>query len=230
MTSVVRIFSSEEAVNKATEALSKIGLTEHTALIASGLSGQEESAVQAAIEGKYLPSGHGAVCVQKLKQGRSLVAVNAPYGRATQAIQIMDDCGAVESSDLKPYTRDYPNPLSDMANLPMLVEFQSSTSLLPSDWSLSKMFGIPLLSRAAAPLSRMFAMKTVSSPKRPWNNSLGMPMLSGNPSPLSSLFGMKIVISKRGRKEMGFGGMPLLSDNPAPASSLFGLPTLIKKK
>ena len=229
MTWVVRIFETEEEANSASENLLKVRLTEQRTLAASALAGQEQAAVEAAVSEGLLPGGHAAIALGHLREGRTLIALNAPYGRARQAIDIMERSGAVHSETLTPYVTDSPALFSDLAGIPTLTSAKASNSLASHSFSLSSMFGLPLLSRGAAPFSSLFGLKTVSTGKSK-NSSFGLPLLSRNPAPLSSMFGLKTVMATKRPSNWGAGGMPMLSDNPAPLSSTFGIPTLTKNQ
>lgn len=230
MTSVVRIFETEEAAKAASEKLLKVRLTEHKILVASALAGQEEAAVVSAVNDGFLPGGHGAVSLKHLREGRTLIAVNCPYGRARQATEILEGSGSVHNDTLKDYVPDSPDLFSDLAGVPTLVNARASDSLTSHSFSLSSMFGLPLLARAASPLSSLFGLKPVSASKGSKTTSFGLPLLSRNAAPLSSMFGLKTVMSKKQTSDWGAGGMPMLSDNPSPLSSTFGVPTLTKDK
>lgn len=228
MTSVVRIFETEEAAQAASENLLKVRLTEQKILVASALAGQEQAAVEAAVNDGFLPGGHGAASLKHLREGRTLVAVSCPYGRARQATEILERSGSVHNDTLKDYVPDSPDLFSDLAGVPTLTNSGASDSLMSHSFSMSSMFGMPLLARAAAPLSSLFGLKPVSAEKPNKTSSFGLPLLSGNPAPLSSMFGIKTVLATKRPSDWGAGGMPMLSDNPAPLSSTFGVPTLTK--
>lgn len=230
MNPTVRIFKSEKDARDAAAKLAEAGYGEPAVLVADQLKGKEAAAVKSAVEEGMLPGGYTAVCTRSLQQGRSLVGVRAPFGQAQRANNIMADAGAVETDQLKPIVRSNPAPFSDVLSIPTLSQFVSSTELPRSDWSVSAGFGLPLLSRRAAPFSSMFGMKLLTSEKTGRKTGYGMPLLSRNPAPMSSLlFGLKTVISPKKSWNWSFG-LPLLSRNPAPFSSLFGVPLLTRDR
>ncbi len=220
MSARVGIYESEDAARNAADKLTEAGFGENRVFLASQLAGREEAALRSAVGEDYMPGSQIKACVRQLKQGRSLVSVRPAFGKAYEATEIMASCGAIERDTLPPTAMRNPSPLSDALELPTLTEFTPMTNLASSHWSLSKVFGIPLLSNNPAPLSSMFGMKLLKAETHK-TSSFGMPLLSSNPAPLSSLFGMKLLTRDK-HKDSSFG-FPLLSDNPAPLSSLFSL-------
>lgn len=220
MASRVGIFESEDAARNAAAKLTDVGFHENRVFLASQLAGREEAVLRAAVDEDFMPGSQIKACVRQLKQGRSLVSVRPAFGKAYEATEIMESCGAVEQDALPPTAMRDPSPLSDALNIPTLTEFTPMTNLANSNWSLSKVLGLRLLSTNPAPLSSMFGMKLLTTEKHK-TSSFGMPLLSNNPAPLSSLFGMKL-LTRNKHKTSSFG-FPLLSDNAAPLSSLFSL-------
>lgn len=183
--------------------------------------------IQSATEAGHLPGGYKNFCIQNLGMGRSIVAVRVHFGRGQEAIEIMESCGAIDSGHLpQPISRD-PSPFSDFLGIPTLSKSEPMTLLTDSDWTLSWMFNLKLLSKKPAPLSSMFGMRLLSSSKQSWKSSFGMPLLSDKAAPLSSMFGLKTLTTEKRSWTRSFG-MPLLSKNPAPLSTLLGMPTLTK--
>lgn len=222
MTPNVCIYDSEEAARGAAAALSKAGFQRQTLFLASELAGRAEATVKAAVAEGILPRGYVKFGTESLERGRSMVAVMAPFGAALDAVKIMQSNGAVDIDSQPAYIPSNAAPLSDTLGIPTLSEFSPTVGLASSNWSLSSLFGIPLLTRSQRGKAKL------SDTKRPWDNSFGLPMLSRNPAPLSSLLGMKL-LTRGGSKDSSFG-FGLLSSNPAPLSSLFGIRTLSKDR
>ena len=220
MASRVGIFESEDAARNASAKLTEVGFRRNRVFLASQLAGREEAVLRAAVDEDFMPGSQIKACVRQLQQGRSLVSVQPAFGKAYEAAEIMESCGALQQDVLPPTEVRNPSPLSDALGLPTLTEFTPMTNLASSHWSLSKVLGMRLLSNNPAPLSSMFGMKLLTTEKHK-TSSFGMPLLSSNPAPLSSLFGMKL-LTRNKHKTSSFG-FPLLSDNPAPLSSLFSL-------
>jgi len=218
----LRIYASETGATEADAALAAAGFKHRSVLLPSRHAGQEEAAVNAAIEEGNLPERYILICNRSLKAGRSIVAIQAPYGRGLKALDIMDRGDTVDTDRLDRYVFDSPSPLSDILRLPALSTFVPTANLLRSDWSL---FGSGLLRRSPSPLSSMFGLPTLSGWKRDWNSSFGFPMLSRNPAPLSAMFGMRTVSKTKAGWEYSFG-FPMLSRNPTPLSSLLGMKAL----
>ncbi|WP_162906507.1 hypothetical protein [Algihabitans albus] len=157
------------------------------------------------------------------------MAVATNFGFAQQAIEIMENCGAVDSDSLPAYYPRNPSPFSDLLGLPTLSRAAPVSELKSASWFFSSLFGFGLLSRKAAPLSSLFGMKVLSDSKREWRSSFGLPLLSNNPAPLSSSVGMR-TLSARKRSWTRSFGFPMLTRNPAPFSSLLGIGTLIRRR
>ncbi len=218
MTPNVRIYDSEDAARSAAAKLANAGFGTHRVLVASEHSGQEAAAVRSAVQDGLLPGSQAAFCIQNLAKGRSLVAVVAPFGYSLEAIEIMESSGAVDVDKMPRHvaTRD-PAPLSEALGIQTVVDFVPMTELTSSSWSLSGVFGMPLLTKNQRGKARL------SKQKRPWNSSMGLPVLTRNQRGKARLTTPK----RPWNWSLGF---PLLSNNPAPLSSLFGIPTLTKRR
>lgn len=217
MTPIVRIFDGETAAQTAATKLAEAGYGDQQVVNGASAAGSEASIVDAAVESGAIDAGQREQCIGALRQGRSLVMVRAPFGAAEDALAILHANGAMAAPDVP--ARD-PAPLSDVLGIPTLSHIKPSVVLIENSWSFSKdyLFGMPLLSKKAAPLSSMFGMKTVSAGKSKTS-------LSNKATPLSSMFGMRVL-----SKNKGSSGSRSMSRNPAPLSSLFGMPTLTKKQ
>ncbi len=227
MTPNVRIYETEKGAKDAVTRLEKAGFDDIKVFLAGDSEGKEAETVRSAVSDGIIPERKVLICTRSLKEGRSLVAVNAPFGKAQEAIKIMEAKGTVYSDLLRRYVPSSAAPLSNGLGLPVLSDFVSSTGLLRQDWNLSEKFGMPLLSKNQRGSDRSFGMKTLSTPKKEWKSSFGMPLLSKNPAPLSSLFGMKTLTKPKPPQDRHHG-IPVLSKNPAPLSSFLGMKTLIR--
>ncbi len=220
MSGTVRLFETEDAARNAADKLAKAGFGNCQVLVASQLAGQEEAAVRAAAADGVLPGAHINSSISGLKQGRSLVAVEAPFGKAKRAVHIMETNGAVESESLPAYTTDDPSPFSDLIGFPTLSNVKPSTSLARHDWTFSSMFGLGLLSKNQKGSDRSFGMKTLVPHVD--KSSFGMSLLSKDQSGPSKSFGFNTLSAGKSKTK--------LSSNPAPFSSLFGMSTLTNRK
>ncbi len=227
MTSYVRIYQTDDGAKAAAARLTRAGFTNNQVLLAREAQGQEGDVVRVAVADGILPARQERICVHSLEEGLSLVTAEAGFGRGKELLHIMEKEGTVKADTQRRYAPDDPAPLSELLGIPTLAEFSSSTDLIRSDWTFSSKIGMPLLSKNPAPLSSMFRMKVLSTPKKDWRSSFGLPLLSNNPAPLSSLFGLRTV-SKEKRDWRTSFGIPLLMNNPAPLSNLLGLKTVIK--
>lgn len=151
--------------------------------------------IDAALRAAGVQSPAAGTVAARVRQGATAVIVRAPFGQATTAIDTLHAFGGVDLGLPDPYDR----------------AFNEGTPL-------SAMFGIPVLTGAAAPLSSGFGVGTLS-------RSEPSTTLSPEPAPLSRLLSLP-VLSGGGSVGETSMGLPLLSHNPAPLSSLLGLPLL----
>lgn len=229
MTTEVRLYKSEQGARDVDARLQEEGFENRAMFLPSDHAGREVEAVNAAIESGVIPERFVKLCQRSLKEGKSLIAAQAPFGSGTRVISILESDDSVDNDLIRRYGFRSPSPLSEVLGIPVLSKFESSTGLLNSDWSFSSKFGMGLLSRNPAPLSSMIGWRPLSGRKKNWTRSWGFPLLSRNPAPLSSLFGMATVTKSKGAWTSSFG-MPLLSRNPAPFSSLFGMKVLSEER
>lgn len=228
MTGTVRVFLTEDAAHGAAAALGDAGFEAVRALTPSSAMGREFEAVRDARDAGLIPSSAVGFARRALSDGRSVVAVNAPFGRGLEAENLMESRGAVDSARVPAALPHDPAPFSNAFDLPLLTEFRSSTELLSSRWSFSALIGMKLLSKNPTPFSSMLAMPVLSKGgKGAWTKSFGLPLLSRNPAPFSSLFGMSVLTKRRERRDTSFG-FHLLWNNPAPLSSVLRLPVLTR--
>ncbi len=232
MKPIVRLYATEESAREAVRILEESGFAEDAILLVTPpeKAGAEAKMIQSAVDEGLLPGSHIRTCTAGLKQGRSIVSVDAPFGSAQAAVEILEECGPVDSERLPPPLRHNPAPLSEFLGIPVLSSQRPTEVELPksNSYSFPSWFGLGLLSRGATPLSSLFGIPTLTSPKKRWEKSFGLPLLSRNPTPLSKLTGLRTLTSSKRSKETSFG-FRLLSRNPTPLSSLFGLRVLSKK-
>lgn len=222
---IVRMYDTDERARDAVAKLKAAGFRDDAVLALT--PGAAQSVADAIVAGRMM--GHRAeFYAERVKQGRSIVAVDAPFGRGQAASGILDGCGPVDldlevpedagdsrltrSAPLSTamgwpvLSRNNPTPLSDSLGLRTTArsEFYLTSELADPHYTLSESFGWRLLSRSAAPFSTKLGLPVLSQ-KRP------RAKLLNEPSPLSSAL-----------------GMPTLSRNPTPLSSLLGWATLTR--
>jgi hypothetical protein len=228
---IVRMYETEERARAAVTKLKEGGFRDGAILEMS--PGSAKSVASGIMAGRLM--GHRAgFYAERVESGRSLVAVEAPFGRGQVATEIMDGCGPVDQ-DLKlpddpvrtnwgtaaplsavlgmsVLSRNQPSPLSDALGIKTSSrsEFYLTSELASPSFTLSSMFGWRLLSRGAAPLSTMLGLPLLSRWAK--SSSFGMKLLSSNPAPLSSALGLST-----------------LSRNPTPLSSALGWTVLSRR-
>ncbi|MEM8854190.1 MAG: hypothetical protein AAGD34_10865 [Pseudomonadota bacterium] len=227
MTPNVRFYPTEQAALDADARLAASGFTDRAVLLPSNVGGTEEKAVREAIREGKLPQRFEKISIQSLKDGRAVVAVEAPFGLSETAVDIMDTGECVDTDRLLRYHISDPSPFSDALGIPTLSSSKATNSLTSSNWSLSSSLGFGLLSNNPAPLSSIISWRTLSKPKSKgeWKRSFGFPLLSRKAAPFSSMFGMGTLSKPSAKKNTSFG-FPMLSRTGAPLSRMFGLKVL----
>lgn len=233
---IVRMFESEQQARDAASKLRDAGFYEDVTFVVTppgeGEGASADMLGSAILAGRTM-GDQAAFYADRLKSGRTLVVVAAPPGMGRMAGGIMDSCGPVDTEMRAPVEPDAwgsgaplssafylpvlnggPAPFSRVFGLPMLTHGQSTFGTLTNPhWTFSRMFGLKILTKVAAPLSAVTGMPMRVRAAAPLSAMLGLPRLGGSAAPLSSTF-----------------GIPLLSRNGAPLSSLFSLPLLAQPR
>ncbi len=227
MASIVRLFETGEAAAAASEGLAAAGFRASDILVISAAVEDRAQAVRDAIGSGFLRSGSlEDCCLGALERGLSVVSVKAQFGQGQRATWALHAHGPVEAASIPVYESDQPAPLSDLLGMPVLsTHSRAGAGLADSNFSLSRLFGMRLLSRNGR---LWFGMKALSSSQRAKRRSFGLPLLSSNAAPLSKLLMWKTLSANKGRWTSSFG-LPLLSSNPTPLSSLLGMAPLTKE-
>ena len=230
MTTIVRMYETEESARAAVDSLAAAGFLEDEVLLLHPVDTADRTVVDAAIQHGFLRAGSlTEVCWAGLQNGRSIVSVKAQFGRGQSAVTALQAFGPVDTELIPQYVSDHAAPLSELLGLPVLIDSQSDSVLVSSDFTLSDLFGVKLLSRSPTPLSSLLRIGTISRSRGPQKRSFGLPLVWKNPTPLSSMLRMRTLSRSRGPWRRSFG-LPLLSANPAPLSSFLGIRPLTRRK
>lgn len=225
MISTVRLYEQEHQAQEAARQLKRIDLRDEAILILTP-AGDAAAAVASAIDNGRMAERYKQVCTQALQQGRTVLAVEPPFGWGMKTEEIMDSCGPVATESLPEYIPYNPSPLSDLLGIPTLVDFEHSINmkmLTRPGWHFSSLFGLGLLKNPEKPI---IPMKVLTTPKSNWTRSFGLPLLSKNPD--KPVIPMKVLTTPKSKRSSF--GIPLLSKNPTPLSSLFNIPVLTKRQ
>ena len=185
--------------------------------------------LHAAVAQGGLRQPHAAAYADRVRQGETLVTVQAPFRYAGLATSILDryspsDTGLGDQG----YEKAPPDPAAPF----------------------SRAIGWPVLSHNPTPLSSWLGWPTLTTsaplPKprhdliddpAPFSKKIGMPVLAGDPAILSKKFGWRTLwhdptpfskligwspLAKQQTPPPKRLGLPLLSGDPAPLSSRFG--------
>lgn len=184
-----------------------------------------------------IPQGDIDAYAEGIREGGSLVMVEAPFGSAVAARDILQGTDAATSEN---QVAEYPlsnseiaTPLSSILNLPVLIEDLAPLSrflrlplLASSSVFPSAIFG-PLLLRSAAPFSSLTGVPLLLHRAAPLSSLLGLPLLSGRAAPFSTLLGLPLLLNRAAPLSSVFG-LPLLVRCATPLSSLLRLPVLLR--
>jgi hypothetical protein len=201
-----------------------------------------------------VPASDAPALITMVKQGKSVVAVNAMWGEAIKATTIMEKHGPeAEPVQRKQYhvtTFNDGTPLSTFFGMPVLLKstkpltsfwnipaLTKSSMLifdrlgLPSIWrqpsSDKTIFGIPKLLRSDQSFSSFFGLPQLTKTDRPFSRFFNMPELTSVAAPFSAFFRFPSLINERGW-DAQVQGWPKLINSATPFSNFLGLPVLTK--
>jgi hypothetical protein len=247
-TPIVRMYETQKKARDAAGKLRKGGFHDDSILLMTPPKGEAVApgALEGAVTAGFVPANQASVYAEGLQNGRSLVAVRAPFGSGQVATNILESCGPVETGLERPAEPEIPwiddampfsaalrfgaiwsgqaAPFSRLLGIPTQSRARTFEDKYPEltnpDWTFSSKIGFDLLSHKPSPASVLFGVKSLlDQPTGPtWTRSFGLPLLSGEATPLSKKFNMHI---KTG---------PLPPQHPAPFSEHLGLPTLSRKE
>ena len=223
MTMVARYFAQESQARAAHQALLAMGLgrSELTLIepVRGGEMAEADDLASRAVKAGVLLGDKSAAHMEHLRQGRTLLAVRAPFGRALQATDILDShdpvavAGSAEGAqNPHVFLSEMAAPLSTLLRMPVL----SKTRTRPSRGDF---LGLPTLSG-----NRSYLTGGLSSFGRR-TRSMGVPLLSSNPAPVSSLL-FRMPVATRAKSGAGWTrsfGFKMLSPRATPLSSFFGV-------
>jgi hypothetical protein len=234
MALLIRFYEAEADALDARNDLRQRGLRETAAHVISKL---EPTAGEAALIQKGVRRENAGLYAARVRSGQTLLIVDAPYGSAMLAHEILDRPRASDTADghshhegadtaddaaplsavmgLPVLMHDDPAPLSSFLGIPTLSQQKPSTTDRTStlaNFFPSRIFG-PLLTKNGQPLG--FGFSLLANDGKAF--SFGLPLLTKSQKPL---FGSLI----KSGKPLGFG-LPLLIKSGKPLS--FGLPLLI---
>ncbi|MEL6871116.1 MAG: hypothetical protein AAFO81_15050 [Pseudomonadota bacterium] len=228
MLSVVRMYPAEEQAREAIRQLQADELAgdERNIHVFSPMPGNDAQTIDRAIAHGQLPGAYVHVCRRALEKGYHVLSVAPPFIRGSEAEQVMERCGAVDTDQLPSYSISNPTPLSDLLGIPVLTKYKHTFNIkmLTEPKSKTSSFGIPLLTKPKSKTSS-FGFPLLTKPKSK-TSSFGLPLLT-KPKSKTSSFGIPL-LSKPKSKDTSFG-FKTISHNPAPLSNMFNIPVLSKK-
>lgn len=189
----VRMYANEQNARDAAAKLVEAELLdERQIFLFTPGSGGAEEVVEKALQEKTLPGSHARKAVEALGKGQAVLSIVLPL-RGTDALEIMDSCGAVDTGPEPVHYHRDPSPFSDAFGIPVLTKGESRTRLLsgPKDSS----FGFPTLKKSGS-IDSSFGFPTLKKSASK-DSSFGLPLLSKNGTPLSSMFGLKTLTGRK---------------------------------
>ncbi|EED30395.1 conserved hypothetical protein, partial [gamma proteobacterium NOR5-3] len=159
---------------------------------------------------------HADFYMQRLTEGRALVAVTPPFIASRMVEVTLDAYNPLPDSHVPPPEPFVPlseqaTPLSNMLGLPVLV-----------NGTMSEAFGFDTKQDGLSHFSQWF--KPLASDFT-FSGLVGWKIKSGSDTPLSSMLGLPVKSDRLEGKSSSFG-MSLSSKSGTPFSSMLGLPLL----
>ncbi len=241
MTLIVRVYAAEKKARDAAAKLKAEGYSEDKILLmAPKADADPGEAVAAAVASGHLPSNYAIMATDNLKEGRSVVAIDPPFGAGLGATEVLDSFGPVKE-DKAPDTTYQSTYTTEGIGLPLLWNGKSWFAGLFGG-ELSNSAPRAKLSDDPTPLSSRLGMTVLKEDKKDRTHSYGQPLLTskqyilGEPkltseaAPFSARIGMKLLTEKKeGEWTTDSFGNKLLSSDPAPLSSAMGMTVLTKE-
>ncbi len=188
---IVRLYATVEQGKTAIAALKRWGFEDELIRFVTAsstppanapASAASDDPVLSSIMAGYVLKAHAKVYAQEVHRGRSLVAIQAPFGTGGIAEELLDACGPVNSGvatngDALPLWDDHA-PFSSALNMPTLV-----TATAP----FSRFWVLPVVTRRGGTVGASIGLPEVSNSD---SYLFGTPGLSRSSSPLSSMLGL----------------------------------------
>lgn len=239
MTLVVRIYSSQKKASDAAKKVKAEGYGDEAVLLMTPSTDPEADVsadIDAAVKAERLPKDYTEIAIDSLRQGRSVLSVNAYFGKTLPVTNIMDSFEPVKIQEpAKSKKKD--RLISEGMGIPLLWDGESFLARFFGGLLASPnfyFFGEPKLKKDPTPLSSGIGWDTLNDNATPLSSQLGLtvlsekphslgePQLSSDATPLSSKVGLKVLSDKPYSS-----GEPKLKSEPAPFSKALGLSVLI---
>lgn len=197
MTAIVRMYESEHRAREAMKKLVDADVEEAGMALVNPAAGAEAEVVKSAVDDGRIPALYSSVCLQALRQGRTVLSVKPPVLGGQIVKDIMDSCDPVDTGSLPAYEPRMPDPLSQFLGIPTLSNRGArwgevrrfrplfGQGIIPWKRPWTTSFGIPLLTKPKRSWTSSFGLPLLSKPKRgPWKSSFGFPMLTKKGKPI----------------------------------------------
>lgn len=229
MTLIVRVYRSQRKARDAIKKLKASGFREDSVFVMTPSAEADVNAVvAAAVDAGRLPKAYTEIATAGLREGRSILTVDAPSGQDLLAAKIMEGVDPVKSKDPE---EPKPEEVKPVEAVKEAVKQTTKSQYTSEAW------GIPLLWNGKSFLANMFGGELASSnfyffgaPKlkdnpAPLSTCANISLLSDDPAPLSAKIGRPVLTDKPYS-----AGEPVLTSDAAPLSSKLGLPVLSETK
>lgn len=204
---ICRMYATVDKAKQASEELKKRKYQDVSLFTPQDGGGTVDGLLDAMLR-VYILKSAAKIYADRVKKGASLVVVHAPFTGGLKAQTVLDSFDPVDSGVPEPeipsYAWDPKTPASSALHMGVLSEiklpfedFTNLSSLMRSGPFLKSWFGMPLLSKTTAPLSKLFSIPFFTKSGTPLSSTLGMSLLSTNKTPLSSRIRMPLLTKGR---------------------------------
>lgn len=190
-TIITRLYATPD---KAAEVVSALHASRFGKKLVSVITADAAGGVREAIGKAGVYAAAADIYAKHVAGGEALVVLQAPYGRAVQALNLLENFEAVPTAvrhtEAYVESRETPKVSLSSKNLPVLL---NSDVLVMSDGMFpravfrknaffSSLFGIPLLSGSNGPMSNLIQTNTT-----PFSSMFGLPTLTRSQEPKAGL-------------------------------------------
>lgn len=192
---ICRMYASHDQAVKAAHALETHRFERFTSVRVVSRDAAHDSleALTAAIMKGWVLKVQAKVYAAGVARGGALVIVQAPFGSAAAAMDILQsfdpiDSGVPDHEDRLP-TWDEATPVSNVLGLRVLLDDSAS---------FARFWNVPALSKKPVTWSTAMSIPEISRSSGPFTGTFGMALLSSKATIFSSMLGLPVLSKRRG--------------------------------